>query len=85
MISKLIYLKVKSKRQKLDIWQNDYINFPDLENDYVYYSNRANVKLKLDDKEGACRDYKTSALMGNQDTYDWLNSWNGRWCRKMKT
>ncbi len=61
------------------------INFPEVEDDYVYYSNRANVKLELDDKEGACRDYKTSALMGNQDTYDWLNSWNGRWCRKMKT
>ncbi len=53
----------------MDIWQNDYINFPDLENDYVYYSNRVNVKLDLDYKEEACRDYKTSAFMGNKDTY----------------
>ena len=27
LTSRLIYLKIKSKRQKFDIWQNDYIKF----------------------------------------------------------
>ena len=61
------------------------INFPKEDDHYIYFSNRANAKLELGDKEGSCSDYKTSASMGNQEISKWLKSWDGRWCRKMKT
>ena len=60
------------------------VNFPKEDDDYVYYSNRANVKYELGDKEGSCNDYKVSSSMGNKEITKWLKTWDGRWCRKMK-
>ena len=53
-------------------------------NNSLYYANRANVRYELGDEEGACKDYKKSAKLGYENTTEWLNSKEGKWCRNMK-
>ena len=59
------------------------INFPD-EEKYIWFNNRGNVKYELGDEKGACKDYKFAASIGDEETNKWLNSRDGKWCKKMK-
>ena len=48
------------------------------------YNNRGNAKYDLNNKRGACSDYKKAVSLGNQGTTQWLRSEGGAWCRNMK-
>ena len=47
------------------------------------YDNRALCRMKLNDKEGACKDMKMAASLGLKKRIDWLNSSKGAWCKNM--
>ena len=59
------------------------INFPD-EEKYIWFNNRGILKHELGDEKGACKDYKFAASIGDEETNKWLNSRDGKWCKKMK-
>ena len=59
------------------------INFPNDEK-YIWFSNRGNVKYELGDEKGACKDYKFAASNGDEEQTKWLNSREGKWCKRMK-
>ncbi len=49
------------------------------------YSNRGFTKgIGFSDREGACKDFKKAASLGNEYRINWLNSANGAWCRNMR-
>ena len=58
-------------------------NYPN-EEKYIYYYNRGYIREELGDKESACKDYKLAASIGDEETNEWLNSRDGKWCKKMK-
>ena len=58
-------------------------NYPK-EEKYIYYYNRGYIREELGDKESACKDYKLAASIGDEETNEWLNSRDGKWCKKMK-
>ncbi len=61
------------------------INFPKEEEEkYIWFNNRGNVKYELGDEKGACKDYKFAASIGDEEGIKWLNSRDGKWCKKMK-
>jgi len=59
------------------------INYP-IEEKYFWFSSRGDIKYELGDEEGACKDYKLAASLGDEETSEWLNSRDGKWCKKMK-
>ena len=59
------------------------INFPS-EEKYFWFSSRGDIKYELGDEEGACNDYKLAISLGDDETNEWLNSRDGKWCKKMK-
>ena len=38
----------------------------------------------MGDEKGACNDYKLAVSLGDKETSEWLNSRDGKWCKKMK-
>jgi hypothetical protein len=48
------------------------------------YNDRGNAKFDLNDRIGACDDYKKAVNLGNQFTTKWFNSEGGTWCRTMR-
>ena len=48
------------------------------------YFLRAKIKRRLNDMYGECSDYKQLALLGIQQTAQWLRSDSGAWCRNMR-
>ena len=59
------------------------INYPN-EEKYIWFNNRGNIKYELGDEKGACKDYKFAASIGDEEGIEWLNSRDGKWCKKMK-
>ncbi len=59
------------------------INFP-IEEKYFWFSRRGDIKYEMGDEEGACNDYKLAVSLGDEETSEWLNSRDGKWCKKMK-
>ena len=57
-------------------------NYP-TEEKYIYYYNRGYIAEELEDYEGACKDYKVAATLGDEETNEWLNTKDGEWCKKM--
>ncbi|WP_269617306.1 tetratricopeptide repeat protein [Prochlorococcus marinus] len=58
------------------------INFP-TEEKYFWFSSRGDIKYEIGDEEGACKDYKLAASLGDEEKSEWLNSRDGKWCKKM--
>ena len=59
------------------------INYPN-EEKYIWFNNRGNIKYELGDQKRACKDYKFAASIGEEEGIEWLNSRDGKWCKKMK-
>ncbi len=59
------------------------INYPSEEN-YIFYNNRGNIKYDLGDEKGACKDYKVAISLGDEEGKEWLDSRDGKWCKKME-
>ncbi len=45
---------------------------------------RGYAKLKLEDYQNACNDYKKATSFGHLGSAKWLNSEGGAWCRNMR-
>ena len=58
------------------------INYP-IEEKYFLFSSRGDIKYEIGDEEGACKDYKLAVSLGDEQTSEWLNSKDGKWCKKM--
>ena len=52
--------------------------------DGLFFTNKGNTLYDMGDKKNACVNYKKSSSLGYEDIDDYLKSWDGRWCRKMK-
>ena len=59
------------------------IDYP-IEEKYFWYSRRGDIKYELGDEKGACKDYKLAVSLGDEETSEWLNSKDGKWCKRMK-
>tara|TARA_Y100001968_G_scaffold286581_1_gene287424 strand:- start:272 stop:544 length:273 start_codon:yes stop_codon:yes gene_type:complete len=59
------------------------IDYP-IEEKYFWFSSRGDIKSELGDEKGACKDYKLAVSLGDEETSEWLNSKDGKWCKRMK-